>query len=366
VTSVEWPWCYLTSGWETGNESTFRSGAGKPSADARRCARPGVGWSAGPLQRGLGMRWVDDAECLDEFESGVVGTEAEVHPAAEGHNRRSISSRLAATPPAVAATRYHRARCTGWRPLSHGGNASRVVRRGLPCRPAQATAVRGSPTLRRSPTTSTPRNHVRPPRGAGTTGTARSAPGLGGTWYITDPTRRQLLLFSARHTPAHRGSQNTLLAAPHPCASLQARRQAAATSCIAALSPPDAAALSCLRTDLSCATAGSSRSRLLAPLARANAFGSWPPPGFGPYAQSRTIVRCGSSRRRTPCGSGSPHRVASSAVLSGDVRRRVNGRRWATAGVSTGRPRGGSKARGPGDCAGAFVLPKTRPTETRN
>ena len=126
MTSVEWPWSYLTSGWETRNESTFRSGGGKPSADARRCARPGVGWSAGPLQRGLGMRWVDDAECLDEFESGVVGTEAEVHPAAVGHNRRSISSRLAATPPAVAATRYHRARCTGWRPLSHGGNASRA------------------------------------------------------------------------------------------------------------------------------------------------------------------------------------------------------------------------------------------------
>ncbi len=90
---------------------------------------------------------------------------------------------------------YHRARCTGWRPLSHGGNASRVVRRGLPCCPAQATAVRGSPTVRRSPTTSTPRNHVRPPRGAGTTGMARSAmmalwaPGLGGDLVITDPTR---------------------------------------------------------------------------------------------------------------------------------------------------------------------------------
>lgn len=169
--------------------------------DARGRGSDGV---RGPLQRGLGMRWVDDAECLDEFESGVVGTEAEVHPAAEGHNRRSISSRLAGTPPAVAATRYHRARCTGWRPLSHGGNASRVVRRGLPCCPAQATAVRGSPTLRRSPTTSTPRNHVRPPRGAGTTGMARSAmmalwaPGLGGDLVITDPTRSRLLRFSAR------------------------------------------------------------------------------------------------------------------------------------------------------------------------
>ena len=86
-------------------------------------------------------------------------------------------------------------RCTGWRPLSHGGNASRVVRRGLPCCPAQATAVRGSPTVRRSPTTSTPRNHVRPQRGAGTTGMARSAmmalwaPGLGGDLVSTDPTR---------------------------------------------------------------------------------------------------------------------------------------------------------------------------------
>ena len=116
----------------------------------------------------------------------------------------------------VAATRYHRARCTGWRPLSQGGNASRVVRRGLPCCPAQATAVRGSPTLRRSPTTSTPRNHVRPPRGAGTTGMARSAmmalwvPGLGGDLVITDPTSSRLLRFSARHTPAHREFSNTL------------------------------------------------------------------------------------------------------------------------------------------------------------
>jgi hypothetical protein len=104
-------------------------------------------------------------------------------------------------------------RCTGWRPLSHGGNASRVVRRSLPCRPAQATAVRGPPTQRRSPTTNTPRNHVRPPRGAGTTGMARSAmmalrgSWSGQGWVITDPTRSQLLRFSARHTPAHRGSQ---------------------------------------------------------------------------------------------------------------------------------------------------------------
>ena len=52
---------------------------------------------------------------------------------------------------AVAATRYHRARCTGWRPLSHGGNASRVVRRGLPCCAAQATAVRGSPEYTAQP-----------------------------------------------------------------------------------------------------------------------------------------------------------------------------------------------------------------------
>jgi len=77
-------------------------------------------------------------------------------------------------------------RAMPWSAWRHGGNASRVVRRGLPCCPAQATAVRGSPTLHRSPTTSTPRNHVRPPRGAGTTGKARSAmmalwaPGLGG------------------------------------------------------------------------------------------------------------------------------------------------------------------------------------------
>src|SRR5262249_53314986 len=94
----------------------------------------------------------------------------------------------------------------------HGGNASRVVRGGLPCCPAQATAVRGSPTVRRSPTTSTPRNHVRAPRGAGTTGRPRSAmnalwaPGLGGDLVSPDPTS-QLLRFSARHTPAHRGSQ---------------------------------------------------------------------------------------------------------------------------------------------------------------
>ena len=99
---------------------------------------------------------------------------------------------------------------------AHGGNASRVVRRGLPCCPAQATAVRGSPTLRRSPTTSTPRNHVRPPRGADTTGMARSAmmalwaPGLGGDLVITDPTRSRLLRFSARHTPAHHEFSNTL------------------------------------------------------------------------------------------------------------------------------------------------------------
>ena len=45
--------------------------------------------------------------------------------------RPRTPSRLAGTPPAVAATRYHRARCTGWRPLSHGGNAS-----GRPPRPA--------------------------------------------------------------------------------------------------------------------------------------------------------------------------------------------------------------------------------------
>ena len=124
-------------------------------------------------------------------------------------------SRLAGTPSAVAATRYHRARCTGWRPLSHGSNASRVVRRGLPCCPAQPTAARGSPTVRRSPTTSTPRNHVRA-RGAGTTGMARSAmmalwaPGLGGDLVITDPTRNRLLRFSARHTLAHREFSNTL------------------------------------------------------------------------------------------------------------------------------------------------------------
>src|SRR6185312_15060592 len=47
----------------------------------------------------------------------------------------------------------------------------------------------------------------------GTTGMARSAmmalwaPGLGGDLVITDPTRSPLLRFSARHTPAHRGSQ---------------------------------------------------------------------------------------------------------------------------------------------------------------
>jgi len=80
---------------------------------------------------------------------------------------------------------------------SVAGNASRVVRRGLPCCPAQATAVRESPTVPRSPTTRTPRNHVRPRRGAGTTGMARSAmmalwaPGLGGDLVSTDPTRRQ-------------------------------------------------------------------------------------------------------------------------------------------------------------------------------
>src|SRR3954464_11314564 len=56
-------------------------------------------------------------------------------------------------------------------------------------------------------------HHVRPPRGAGTTGMARSAmmalwaPGLGGDLVITDPTRNRLLRFSARHTPAHRRSQ---------------------------------------------------------------------------------------------------------------------------------------------------------------
>ena len=33
------------------------------------------------------------------------------------------------------------------------------------------------------------------------------APGLGGDVVITNPTRSQLLRFSARHTPAHRGSQ---------------------------------------------------------------------------------------------------------------------------------------------------------------
>ena len=75
--------------------------------------------------------------------------------------RPPTPSRLAGTPPAVAATRYRRARCPGSRSLSHGGNASRGVRRGLLCCPAQTTAVRGSPTLRRSPTTSTPRNHLR-------------------------------------------------------------------------------------------------------------------------------------------------------------------------------------------------------------
>jgi hypothetical protein len=92
--------------------------------------------------------------------------------------------------------------------------ASTIARRqcfsGLPPRPAvlpaQATAVRGSPTVRRSPTTSTPRTHVRAPHRAGTTGMARSAmmalwaPGLGGDLVITDPTRSPNVLGSPRGT----------------------------------------------------------------------------------------------------------------------------------------------------------------------
>ena len=128
---------------------------------------------------------------LDRGTVSAAGTVCESMIAAVGHRSRPArtrsrsrsASRMRCHPPlrvqraktaytvaaggnstgSCRATRYHRARCAGWRPLPHGGNASRVVRRGLPCCPAPATAVRGSPTVRRSPTTSTPRNPVRPP-----------------------------------------------------------------------------------------------------------------------------------------------------------------------------------------------------------
>ena len=106
---------------------------------------------------------------LDRGPVSAAGTVCESMIAAVGHRSRpartrsrSRARRGSAPPPPAAGPagedrvhrppaggnstgksppqRYHRARCPGWRPLSHGGNASRVVRRGLPCCPAQATA----------------------------------------------------------------------------------------------------------------------------------------------------------------------------------------------------------------------------------
>ena len=124
-------------------------------------------------------------------------------------------SLLAGTPPAAAATRYHRAPRRGSHPLSPGGNTSRVFRRGLWCCPARQQRLQHRPLSSVSDDEYTA-HRCPPASGVGTTDTARSAmmalwvPGLGGDLVITDPTRSRLLRFSARHTPAHRESSNTL------------------------------------------------------------------------------------------------------------------------------------------------------------
>ena len=107
---------------------------------------------------------------------------------------------------AFAATRYHRVRYTGWRPLSHGGNASRVFARPAVL-PGGGNSGSRIATVRRSPTTSTPRTDVHPPRGAGHDGHGEIGDdGIVGSWSGRGlghhrPNQEPILWFSARHTP---------------------------------------------------------------------------------------------------------------------------------------------------------------------
>ena len=197
--------------------------------DARGRGSDGV---RGPLQRGLGMRWVDDAECLDEFESGVVGTEAEVHPAAEGHNRRSISSRLAGTPPSCRhaippRTMYRMASTIArWQCFS-----------GRPPRPAVPPGAGNSGSRIAHSASVTDDEYTAQPCPPAAWG-GHDGHGEIGSWSGRDLVNHRpnqeptsSVLREAHARPSR--FSNTLLEAPRPCASLQARRQAAATSCIA-------------------------------------------------------------------------------------------------------------------------------------
>ncbi len=126
-------------------------------------------------------------------------------PRAPCERRPRIRSSAVGTPPVAAATRYDPEPAKGWHPGSFGGNASRACRRDLPSCSAAAATVPGSPTGRRSATTTdTPRSNVRATDGAGTTGTARSAMrAFVGSWaraailVITDQIRSHPSFYTA-------------------------------------------------------------------------------------------------------------------------------------------------------------------------
>lgn len=128
---------------------------------------------------------------------------------APSERRPRIRPSAAGIPPVAAATRYHPEPGKRWHPESFGDNASRACRRDLPSCPAAAATVPGSPTRRRSATTTdTSRSNVRATDGAGTTSTARSVmAAFVGAWaraatsVITDQTRSPPIVL--QHSTAH-------------------------------------------------------------------------------------------------------------------------------------------------------------------
>ena len=207
-------------------------GERRPFTSTARC-RCAVG-SRGASQPRLDRGTVSAAGTVCESMIATVGHRS--RPARTRRRSRSASRMRCHAPPRAqrANTAYT---------VAAGGNCTGSCRHAIPpprgvqdgvhyhtaamllgsstaaCRaaPAQATAVRGSPAVRRSPTTRTPRNHVRAPRGAGTTGMARSAMmALRGSWsgrglVITDPTKEPSFFGSPRGTrPPILASSQTL------------------------------------------------------------------------------------------------------------------------------------------------------------